>query len=154
MAKQPRSWWPARGETRASKRHDKVALGDEQVVGPYDEESCGRVVSKPAKAGTSGSRAPTARAKATDGAKSLERSTQEPAGVVGAERPHSPSLNRRDPSRPRRFWPQVAGLGCPGAAKPITGGPGKWWSAERKSEEAIAVAMIGGTTEPVVAKGL
>lgn len=73
MAKQPRSWWPARGETRASKRHDKVALGDEQVVGPYDEESCGRVVSKPAKAGTSGSRAPTARAKATDGAKSLER---------------------------------------------------------------------------------
>src|SRR5213592_3865962 len=64
MAKQPRSWWPARGETRASKRHDKVALGDEQVVGPYDEESCGRVVSKPAKAGTSGSRAPTARAKA------------------------------------------------------------------------------------------
>src|SRR6266508_4023637 len=73
MAKQPRSWWPAGGETRASKRHDKVALGDEQVVGPYDEESCGRVVSKPAKAGTSGSRAPTARAKATDGAKSLER---------------------------------------------------------------------------------
>jgi hypothetical protein len=39
-------------------------------------------------------------------------------------------------------------------AKPITGGPGKWWSVERKSEEAIAVAMIGGTTEPVVAKGL
>src|SRR5207247_9353104 len=81
-------------------------------------------------------------------------STQEPAGVVGAERPRSPSLNRRDPSRPRRLWPQVAGLGCPGAAEPITGGPGKWWSAERKSEEAVAVAMIGGTPEPVVAKGL
>src|SRR6266542_3174345 len=81
-------------------------------------------------------------------------STQEPAGVVGAERPHSPSLNRRDPSRPRPLWPQVAVLGCPGAAKPITGGPGKWWSAERKSEEAIAVAMIGGTREPGAGKGL
>lgn len=27
-------------------------------------------------------------------------------------------------------------------ATPITGSPGKWWSAERKSEEVI-VAMIG-----------
>jgi hypothetical protein len=27
-------------------------------------------------------------------------------------------------------------------ATPITGGPGKWWSAERKSEEVV-VAMIG-----------
>ncbi len=38
-AKRPRSWWPARGETRSLKRHDKVALGGEQVIGPYDEES-------------------------------------------------------------------------------------------------------------------
>src|SRR5207244_13451043 len=40
MAKQPRSWWPAGGETRPSKRHDKVALGGEQRTGPYDEECC------------------------------------------------------------------------------------------------------------------
>ena len=46
MTKQPCSWWPASGETRASKRHDKGPLGVEQVVGPYDEESC-RVVSFP-----------------------------------------------------------------------------------------------------------
>lgn len=39
MVKQPRSWWPAEGETRLSKRHDEVALGGEQVIGPYDEES-------------------------------------------------------------------------------------------------------------------
>jgi RNA-directed DNA polymerase len=43
MTKQPRSWWPAEGETRRSKRHDKVASGGEQVHGPYVEESC-RVV--------------------------------------------------------------------------------------------------------------
>src|SRR3981081_1497122 len=34
-AKRPRSWWPAEGEIRLSKRHDKVAMGGEQVVGPY-----------------------------------------------------------------------------------------------------------------------
>jgi hypothetical protein len=39
VAKQPRSWWPAEGEIRPLKRHDKVALGGEQVSGPYDEES-------------------------------------------------------------------------------------------------------------------
>lgn len=41
--KQPCSWWPAEGETRLSKRHDKVAMGGKQVFGPYGEESC-RVV--------------------------------------------------------------------------------------------------------------
>ena len=46
MTKQPRSWWPAEGEIRLSKRHDKVVLGGEQVIGPYDEESC-RVVKNP-----------------------------------------------------------------------------------------------------------
>jgi len=40
MTKQPRSWWPAEGETRLSKRHDKVAFGGEQVLGPYVKESC------------------------------------------------------------------------------------------------------------------
>jgi hypothetical protein len=39
MTKQPRSWWSAEGETRPSKRHDKVALGGEQVIGLHDEES-------------------------------------------------------------------------------------------------------------------
>ena len=35
-AKRPRSEWPAEGEIRLSKRHDKVAVGGEQVVGPYE----------------------------------------------------------------------------------------------------------------------
>lgn len=33
------------------KRHDKVALGGEQVIGPYDEESCIRVVKVPCMQG-------------------------------------------------------------------------------------------------------
>jgi hypothetical protein len=40
MAKQPCSWWPAEGETRLSKRHDKVPSGGEQATGPYAEEPC------------------------------------------------------------------------------------------------------------------
>ena len=134
MAKQPRSWWPARGETRASKRHDKVALGDEQVVGPYDEESCARVVNKPAKAGTSGSRAPTARAKATDGAKSLEmqhpgtrrrsgsgtttqpiaeqeRSVSAPAFVAPGCRPGVPGSGEAYNRRPREVVERRAEVG-------------------------------------------
>jgi hypothetical protein len=51
VAKQPRSWWPAEGETRPSKRHDNVAVGGKQVIGLYDEESC-RVVNHPARAGS------------------------------------------------------------------------------------------------------
>lgn len=48
MMKQPCSWWPAEGEARPSKRHDKVALGGEQGIGPYDEESRHRIVTVPA----------------------------------------------------------------------------------------------------------
>ena len=40
VAKQPGSWWPAAGETRLSKRHDKAALGGEQATSPHDEEPC------------------------------------------------------------------------------------------------------------------
>jgi hypothetical protein len=73
VTKQPRSWWPAEGEIRPSKRHDEVALGGEQVIGPYVEESDCRVVKlNPAFAGPGGSRALTSRAKAMDGAKTLE----------------------------------------------------------------------------------
>ncbi|SRR6266571_4127756 len=72
MTKQPRSWWAAEGEIRPSKRHDEVVLDGEQAIGPYDEESCRVAKNHPALAGTSGSRALVARAKAMDGAKTLE----------------------------------------------------------------------------------
>lgn len=72
MAKQPGSWWPTEGETRPSKRHDKVLLEGEQVSGPYDEEPCSVVKFHPALAGLSGSRAPVSQGKARDGAKILE----------------------------------------------------------------------------------
>jgi hypothetical protein len=51
VAKQPRSWWPVEGEIRLLKRYDKVAVGGEQVIGPYDEESCARVVNHPRESG-------------------------------------------------------------------------------------------------------
>jgi hypothetical protein len=51
MARQPRSWWPAEGETRLSKRHDEVPTGGEQVVSPYDEESCRVNRLRPAQVG-------------------------------------------------------------------------------------------------------
>ena len=34
VTKQRCSWWPAVGETRPSKRHNKVPLGGEQATGP------------------------------------------------------------------------------------------------------------------------
>ena len=37
VVKQPRSWWPAVGETRTLERHDKGALGVEQATGPQHE---------------------------------------------------------------------------------------------------------------------
>jgi len=80
-------------------------------------------------------------------------STEEPAGVLGSERVHSSARNVRDPSRPRRQGPRLPPWGLREVAKPITGSTGKGWSAERKSEEVV-VAMIGRTTQPVVAKDL
>ena len=84
MTKQPRSWWPAEGETRPSKRHDKVALGGEQVIGLHDEESRIRAVSRPVKAGSSGSRALPRRAKAMDGVKLLDVQHPETRRRIGS----------------------------------------------------------------------
>ena len=143
MAKQPCSWWAVVGETRMPKPHDKVALGGKQARSPYDEESCVSVVMYPVRAGQSGSRAFQPKAKAMDGAKTLEvqhQRTRRRSGIgmcaqFGTERERSVSApasmaSGRQPGVLREV------------ATPITGSPGKWWSAERKSEEAI-VAMIG-----------
>src|SRR6266511_3988889 len=137
VAKQPRSWWPAEGETRPSKRHDNVAVGGKQVIGLYDEESC-RVEKPPRESGKQAGAEPRPHGRRPwTVRRPWKRSTQEPAGLWGAERSHSPSWNRRDPSRHRRHGCGYASPQCPVAAKPIRGGPAKWWSVERKSEEAI-----------------
>ena len=128
MTKQPSSWWAMEGETRLSKPHDKVAYkGGEQAYGPYDEESCVSVVIVPAKADQCGSRAPRTRAKAMEGAKTLEvqhRGTRRRSGIgtcaqFGTERGRSVSAPALTASGRR-----------PGVlrevATPITGGPGKW----------------------------
>ena len=144
MTKQPCSWWAVVGETRMPKPHDKVAfVGGEQACGPYDEESYVSVVRCPARAGQSGSRASKPKAKAMDGAKNLDvrrQRTRRRSGIgtcaqFGTERERSVSA------------PASTASGClPGVlrevATPITGSPGKWWSAERKSEEVV-VARIG-----------
>ena len=144
MTKQPCSWWAMEGETQLSKPHDKVAYtGGEQAYGPYDEESCVSVVIVPAKADKCGSRAPRTRAKAMEGAKTLEvqhRGTRRRIGIgtyaqFGTERGRSVSAPAfTAPGRQPGVLREVA--------TPITGSPGKWWSAERKSEEVI-VAVIG-----------
>jgi hypothetical protein len=143
MTKQPCSWWAVVGETRMPKPHDKVALGGEQARGPYDEESCASAVRNPARTGNSGSRASQIKAKAMEGAKSLDvqhRGTRRRSGIgtcaqFGTERERSVSApatmaSGRQPGVLREV------------ARPITGSPGKWWSAERKSEEVV-LAMIG-----------
>ncbi len=98
MAKQPGSWWPVVGETRLSKRHDKGPLGVEQATSPYDEEPCSLdmvTMREPSlfslgeghgRRGDPGDHSPYV-----------------PAGVRRAEWLHSPSRNRRYPSRHRQF---------------------------------------------------
>src|SRR6266436_3635974 len=96
MAKQPGSWWPAEGETRPSKRHDKAALGGEPATSPYDEEPCSLdmvTMWEPSlfSLGEGHGR------RGDLGMRSAYVST----GVRGAEWLHSSSRNRRDPSRHR-----------------------------------------------------
>jgi hypothetical protein len=126
------------------KPHDKVASkGGEQACGPYDEESCASVVRYPTRVGQNGSRASQIKAKAMEGAKTLEvqhRGTRRRSGIgtcaqFGTERGRSVSAPASTaPARQPGVLREVV--------TPITGSPGKWWSAERKSEEVV-VAMIG-----------
>lgn len=50
-AKRARSWWPAEGEIRLLKRHDKVALGGEQVIGPYERKPVSASLDNPWRPG-------------------------------------------------------------------------------------------------------
>ena len=96
VAKQPGSWWPAEGETQPSKRHDEASSGGEQATSPYDEEPCSldtvtmwepSLFSLGEGHGRRGDLG--------------VRSAHVPTGVGGAEWSHSPSRNRRGPSRHR-----------------------------------------------------
>lgn len=96
MTKQPGSGWPAEGETRPSKRHDKAALGGEQATSPYDEEPCSLVMVTMWEP----SLFSLGEGHGRRGDLGL-CSAYVPTGVRRAERLHSPSRNRRDPSRHR-----------------------------------------------------
>ena len=136
MTKQPRSWWPVEGETRLSKRHDKVALGGEQVTSPYDEESQARVVTRPRENGNRAGAEPLHDGRRPWKVRRTWRcSTQKPAGLWGAEWSHSQSRNERDPSRPR---PRLA-AGCQLAV------PGSSEAYKRKTREGVERrAEVGG----------
>src|SRR6266542_2790858 len=79
------------------------------------------------------SRARVVRAKAMEGAKSLECSLQEPPGVWGSERSEGGGGNWGGPPRPGGLRKIVVG-----ASRPITGEePGSGWRAGRASEAAV-----------------
>ena len=132
MAKQPGSWWPAEGETRLSKRHDKVATGGEQVLGPYVEESCCvenptmREPNRTSRGEGHGRREELGKAALTTRRRQGDRNEQIAHHGTGEI----------------RLGTGTTAAGC----QPAAPGRGetykrseaaKWWSAERKSEEAI-----------------
>ena len=94
MTKQPRSWWPVEGETRLSKRHDEVVLDGERVIGPYDQESCRVLMQALGDGGPSGSRALGEKAKATDGAKTLEVQHPRTHGRMGSRTITQPTMEQ------------------------------------------------------------
>ncbi len=153
MTKQPRSWWPAEGETRLSKRHDKVAMGGEQLVGPYDEESCGVVSMDSAQADVCGCRACRIGAKVMEGAKTLEVQHPETRRRMGS------GTARQSITEQERSVSAPAGMvvGCQLAA---SGKSEPYKSThevgERRAEVGGGhkVAMTARTTEPARAKGL
>jgi hypothetical protein len=137
MAKQPRSWWSAEGETRPSKRHDKVPLGGEQPTGPYDEESC-RLVRLACVAGQVREPSP---AKMGEGDRRREElgsaAPMDPPGYGdrnGWIAGHGTGEIRLGTGL---MWPRVAAPRWPVTATPISSDPAKRWSAERKSAGAI-----------------
>ena len=79
VAKQPRSWWPAVGEIRSSKRHDKVASGGEQATGPQHQANSAASSPLPGLGWEQGgSRASTTRVKAMEGVLILESAPMNP----------------------------------------------------------------------------
>jgi retron-type reverse transcriptase len=112
VAKQPGSWWPAEGETRPSKRHDKGPLGVEQAASPYDEEPCSLVMVTMREPSLSSLGEGHGRRGDLG-----DYSAYVPAGVRRAEWLHSPSRNRRDPSRHRRKMAGVRHTLVPGSGE-------------------------------------
>jgi hypothetical protein len=141
MAKQPRSWWPAEGETRPSKRHDKGALGVEQVTGPQHQANpaaslplarCCRAQAG-AEPGLRGRRPWKA-------SRSWSAASRNPSAYGewnGCTARHGTGEIRLGTGI---SWPQGAILRCLVTVTPISSDPAKWRSAERKSEEAVVAA--------------
>jgi hypothetical protein len=125
VAKQPCSWWPAEGETRLSKRHDKVALGGEQVIGPYERNPVAASLTKPREIGDKcGSRARGIWAKAMDGAKTLEvRHLWTRRRIGSGTITQSTVEQERSVSTPAMQAQRRPSLGAPVTAKPISVDP-------------------------------
>lgn len=72
MTKRSRSSWPVEGEIRLSKRHDEVDSDSERVFGTYAQKWCRVPVQTLGDRGPGGSRVLDEKAKATDGANTLD----------------------------------------------------------------------------------
>jgi hypothetical protein len=108
VAKQPGSWRPAEGEIRPSKRRDKAPSGGEQAASPYDEEPCGLDTV------TMWEPSPSPLGEGHERREDLGVCSAVPTGVRGAEWLHSPSRNRRDPSRHRQYLVAACQAAVPG----------------------------------------
>ena len=132
MAKQPGSWRPARGETRPSKRRDKVALGGEQVLGPYVEESCCvetltmREPNRTCRGEGHGRRQDLGGAALTTRRRQGDRNEHTAHHGTG-------EIRLGTGTKASGSQPEVPGKGDTYKRSEAA----KWWSAERKSEEAI-----------------
>jgi hypothetical protein len=80
-------------------------------------------------------------AKAMEGVWEPGAGAEEPFGVGDVERSEGCRGNWRGPSRSKT-------LRGSGTGPPITGAPGKWWSAERESEGVIVVTERGDNITP------
>jgi hypothetical protein len=142
VAKQRCSWWPAEGETRPSKRHDKVSFGGEQAAGPQHQANLAASLPPPAVQGKAGAEPVLLGRRPGTVRRSWMAAPRNPSaygGWNGCIAHHRTGEIRLDTGvRAAGVPPRSA----PVTAKPISGGPVKWWSVERKSEEDI-VAVIG-----------
>ena len=143
MTKQRCSGWPAQGEilcVEASRQRPLWGRASRRSVTLC--ESCSVVIRPAVWQKEEGAEPLDNGRRPSLGVKNLELQPRETLRRRGIGTFAQPSTEQERSVSTPAVWPQVANLGCPGMMKPITGNTGKWWSVERKSEEAV-VATIG-----------
>lgn len=120
-AKRPCSWWPAEGEIRLSKRHDKVAMGGEQVIGPYVRNPVSASSDYPATAGDIRVPSPVHTGEGQERCEDLGRAAPETRRRIGSGTITQPIVEQeRSVSTPASQAWRVLPSGAPVAVKPIS----------------------------------